>query len=241
MEQLIILSIGVSEYQTLTLETCLPSAIFDSTLIANKFERRGFTKRLLQNPSKEQLMQSLADLKNDCFELHSMFSKTVMNSSSADVKTTYVIVYFVGYADADNNIILSKGDKVNLQKELAMFFFNFKNSHLFIFQDCMTEFDNYGEISCLSNSIKPTYVYAALFRSNERSRYLKNKNNAIITDKLMLGNIQAILASRTKVIQVNMIHEYISEKEFNSFLLKYFTACQNVCAAETRLMLIREF
>lgn len=43
-----------------------------------------------------------------------MFSKTMMHSSSADVKTTYVIVYFVGYADADNNIILSMGDKVNL-------------------------------------------------------------------------------------------------------------------------------
>jgi hypothetical protein len=110
-------------------------------------------------------------------------------NSSTEVKTTYVIVYFVGYADADNNIILSQGDKVNLQKELTQFFFNFKNSHLFIFQDCMTEYDNYGEISCLSNSIKPTYAYAALFRSNDRSRYLKNRNNAIITDKIMLGNI----------------------------------------------------
>ena len=59
-------------------------------------------------------MQSLVDLKNDCNELHSMFSKTMMNSSSTDVKTTYVIVYFVGYADADNNIILPMGDKVNL-------------------------------------------------------------------------------------------------------------------------------
>ena len=133
-------------------------------------------------------MQSLEDLKSDCQELHSLFSKTVMNSST-EVKTTYVIVYFVGYADADNNIILSQGDKVNLQKELTQFFINFKNSHLFIFQDCMTEYDNYGEISCLSNSIKPTYAYAALFRSNDRSRYLKNKNNAIITDKIMLGNI----------------------------------------------------
>ncbi len=27
-------------------------------------------------------------------------------NSSTEVKTTYVIVYFVGYADADNNIIL---------------------------------------------------------------------------------------------------------------------------------------
>lgn len=59
------------------------------------------------------MMQSLADLKSDCQELHSLFSKTVMNSST-EVKTTYVIVYFVGYADADNNIILSQGHKVNL-------------------------------------------------------------------------------------------------------------------------------
>lgn len=58
------------------------------------------------------MMQSLADLKSDCQELHSLFSKIVM--SSTEVKTTYVIVYFVGYADADNNIILSQGDKVNL-------------------------------------------------------------------------------------------------------------------------------
>ena len=132
-------------------------------------------------------MQSLADLKSDCEELHSIFSKTM--NSALEVKTTYVIVYFVGYADGDNNIILSNGDKLNLKKELTNFFINFKNSHLFIFQDCMTEFDNYGEISCIANSLKPTYAYAALLRSNERSRYLKNKNNAIITDKLMLGNI----------------------------------------------------
>jgi hypothetical protein len=57
-------------------------------------------------------MQSLADLKSDCEELHSIFSKTM--NSALEVKTTYVIVYFVGYADGDNNIILSNGDKLNL-------------------------------------------------------------------------------------------------------------------------------
>ena len=43
-----------------------------------------------------------------------------MNGNS-DVKTTYVVVYFAGYADAENNIILTQGDKVNLHKELTYF------------------------------------------------------------------------------------------------------------------------
>ena len=53
-------------------------------------------------------MQSLEDLKSNCEDMHSFFNKS--NNS----KTTYVIVYFAGYADNENNIILSNGDKINL-------------------------------------------------------------------------------------------------------------------------------
>jgi|LauGreDrversion4_2_1035121.scaffolds.fasta_scaffold73123_3 hypothetical protein len=38
LEQLIVLSIGVSNYQSEEFEAKLPSAIFDSILIGNKFE-----------------------------------------------------------------------------------------------------------------------------------------------------------------------------------------------------------
>ncbi len=50
LEQCIILSIGVSEYRSEALEDSLPSAIFDSILVANRFESRGFTKIVLANP-----------------------------------------------------------------------------------------------------------------------------------------------------------------------------------------------
>lgn len=191
LEQLIVLSIGVSNYQYEEFEAKLPSAIFDSILIGNKFEQRGFNKKVLENPSLSEIMQSLEDLKSNCEDMHSFFNKS--NTS----KTTYVIVYFAGYADNENNIILSNGDKINLQKELVNFFFELKNSHLLIFQDCMTLQSDYGEILCKSNAVKPTYVYSALFRSNDKQKYLKNKNCAIITQKLLLANIAGILLSRT--------------------------------------------
>lgn len=57
----------------------------------------------------------------------------------------------------------------------------------------------------------------------------------------MLADITAIMVSRSKVIPEKMLHLFIEEKEFNQFLMKYFTTSQNVCAAESRLILMREF
>ena len=68
LEQCIILSIGVSEYRSEALEDSLPSAIFDSILVANRFESRGFTKMVLANPDKQQLMKSIRDLRSNIEE-----------------------------------------------------------------------------------------------------------------------------------------------------------------------------
>ena len=59
-----------------------------------------------------------------------------------------MVVYFAGYADEQNNIILTNGDRVNMFSELVDYLKNYKNHHLFLFQDCMTEYSNYGDIFC---------------------------------------------------------------------------------------------
>jgi hypothetical protein len=55
--QLIVLSIGVSDYSALEKDgyQSIISSSFDSTLVANKFHQQGFTKKLLINPALEEV------------------------------------------------------------------------------------------------------------------------------------------------------------------------------------------
>ena len=122
LPQLRILSIGVSDYQA---DLSLPSATFDSLLVANKFDQRGFTKTHLMNPTAEEVKDELRFLKSQAAEISTMKTSTTI--------TSFMIVYFVGYADSENNIILSNGDKINLERELTQSFIEIKNTHLLIF------------------------------------------------------------------------------------------------------------
>lgn len=62
-EQLILLSIGISEYDESLGFQVVPSACFDNTTVANYFSKQGFRITVLNNPTKEETMKKLDIIK----------------------------------------------------------------------------------------------------------------------------------------------------------------------------------
>ena len=167
-----ILSVGINDYSTLEGHANIPSASFDSILVANRFESMGFTGAHLMNPTKEELLVEIRRIKVSCEHIYSL----------EPLKLKFVVIYFSGYATDDNEVIFSDGDVLSISKYFES---PVKNTYVLLFQDCTTnrEGGSYGNIHCqsLGHATNSSYFYQALFRSDNFGRFLKFQTNALLT------------------------------------------------------------
>jgi hypothetical protein len=63
-DELMVLSIGVSEYDTSLNLDPISSANFDSIMVANHFQAKGFNSAHLINPTLEEIKKALANIKS---------------------------------------------------------------------------------------------------------------------------------------------------------------------------------
>jgi len=58
-----------------------------------------------------------------------------------------------------------------------------------------------------------------------------------LTNRILLGDMAALLFHRNKVINQDRLDLFIKERELDEFMTTYFTESQNIYAGEIRLII----
>ena len=66
-------------------------------------------------------------------------------------------------------------------------------------------------------------LFRCLFRNNTLDRFLKYKIHALLTNRILLGDMSALLFHRSKVINEDRLDLFIKERELDEFMSTYFT------------------